>query len=98
MIVLIRSEKLLGYAKEDVASQMIKAVANGDVELADDYYSSLKGEHIGSPLLPEATLILALSHMYYEEYLLTEYFLDEYTKRYATLNQKEEADLEQGQD
>jgi len=74
-------------------SQMIKAVANGDVELADDYYSSLKGEHIGSPLLPEATLILALSHMYYEEYLLTEYFLDEYTKRYATLNQKEEADF-----
>jgi outer membrane protein assembly factor BamD len=74
-------------------SKIIKSISDSDLELADDYYSSLQGEHIGSPLLPEATIILAISHMHYEEYILAEHFLDEYIKRYATLNQKEEADF-----
>ena len=74
-------------------SKIIQSVSNGDLELADNYYSSLQGEHIGSPLLPEATIILALAHMNFEEYLLTEHFLNEYVKRYATSNEKEDADF-----
>lgn len=74
-------------------SKIVKSVSNGDLEKADKYYSSLQGEHIGSPLLPEATMMLALAHMYYEEYLLSEHFLDEYIKRYATPNEKEEAEF-----
>lgn len=74
-------------------SKITQSVSNGDLERADSYYSSLQGEHIGSPLLPEATIILALAHMHHEEYLLSEYFLDEYIKRYATPNEKEEAEF-----
>lgn len=74
-------------------SKMIEQVSNGDIERADEYYSSLQGEHIASPLLPQATMILAIAHMYQEEYLLSEHFLDEYIKRYATSNAKEEADF-----
>lgn len=74
-------------------SKITQSVSNGDLERADGYYSSLQGEHIGSPLLPEATMILALAHMHHEEYLLSEYFLDEYIKRYATPNEKEEAEF-----
>jgi len=74
-------------------SQIVKHVSQADLERADNYYSSLQGEHIGSPLLPEATMILAIAHMYYEEYLLSEHFLDEYIKRYATPNEKEEAEF-----
>ena len=74
-------------------SRIVESVSNGDLEMADNYYSSLQGEHIGSPLLPEATIILALSHMNFEEYLLTEHFLNEYVKRYATSNEKEDADF-----
>jgi len=74
-------------------SKITQSVSNGDLERADGYYSSLQGEHIGSPLLPEATMILALAHMQHEEYLLSEYFLDEYIKRYATPNEKEEAEF-----
>lgn len=70
-------------------SKIISSVANGDIEKADNYYSSLQGEHIGSPLLPEATLILALAHMHYEEYLLSEHFSNEYMKRYANANERE---------
>lgn len=74
-------------------SKIVEQISNGDLERADGYYSSLQGEHIGSPLLPEATMILAIAHMYYEEYLLSEHFLDEYIKRYATANEKEEAEF-----
>ena len=73
--------------------KIIEHVASGDLEKADNYYSSLQGEHIGSPLLPEATMILAIAHLHYEEYLLSEHFLNEYIKRYATLNEKEAAEF-----
>jgi len=74
-------------------SKIVEVISQGDLEQADSYYSSLQGEHIGSPLLPEATMILALAHMNYEEYLLSEHFLNEYIKRYATANEKEEAEF-----
>ena len=74
-------------------TNIIESVANANLEKADGYYSSLQGEHIGSPLLREATLILAVSHMYYEEYLLSEHFLNEYIKRYANPNEKEAAEF-----
>jgi len=73
--------------------KIIDSISNGDVDKADDYYSSLQGEHIGSPLLPEATMILAIAHMHYEEYLLTEHFLNEYVKRYANENEVEYAEF-----
>lgn len=73
--------------------KIIEYISKGDLERADGYYSSLQGEHIGSPLLPEATMILAIAHMHHEEYLLSEHFLNEYVKRYATINEKEEADF-----
>jgi len=73
--------------------KIIESISEGNIDKADDYYSSLQGEHIGSPLLPEATMILAIAHMHYEEYLLTEHFLNEYVKRYANMNEKEFAEF-----
>ncbi len=70
-------------------SKVIESISSANLEKADSYYSSLQGEHIGSPLLPEATMILAIAHMQEEEYLLGEHFLNEYVKRYATPNEKE---------
>ena len=74
-------------------SKLVQSVSHSELEKADNYYSSLQGEHIGSPLLPEATMILAIAHMHFEEYLLSDYFLDEYIKRYATENEKEQAEF-----
>lgn len=73
--------------------KIIESISHANLEKADNYYTSLQGEHIGSPLLPEATMILALAHMEHEEFLLAEHFLDEYVKRYATPNEKEEAEF-----
>ncbi len=69
--------------------KIIKSIGNGDIDQADDCYSSLQGEHIASPLLPEATMILAMAHMHFEEYLLAKHFLNEYAKRYADENEIE---------
>jgi len=69
--------------------KMIAAVSSGNLEKADSYFSSLQSEHIGSPLLVEATLIMAQAHMAYEEYLLSEHFLDEYNRRYASREGRE---------
>lgn len=73
--------------------KIVESTLEGNLDKADDYYASLQGEHIGSPLLPEATMILAIAHMYEEEYLLSEHFLDEYEKRYATENDREYAEF-----
>jgi len=73
--------------------KMISAVSTGNLEKADSYFSSLQSEHIGSPLLVEATLIMAQAHMAYEEYLLSEHFLDEYNRRYASREGREYAEF-----
>jgi len=74
-------------------AKIVESISDANLDKADNYYSSLQGEHIGSPLLPEATMILAIAHMHYEEYLLTEHFLNEYVKRYANENEKEFAEF-----
>ena len=68
---------------------IVKAISNSNMDKADSYYASLQGEHMGSPLLPEATLMLAIAHIHTEEYLLSEHFLNEYIKRYANANERE---------
>lgn len=73
--------------------KIVESVSQEDLDRADSYYASLQGEHISSPLLPEATMILAIAHMQVEEYLLSEHFLDEYVKRYANENEKEFAEF-----
>lgn len=72
--------------------KMIAEISNGNLEKADDYFSSLQSEHIGSPLLPEATMMIAIAHLQYEEYLLAEHFFDEYIKRFATPEEREYAE------
>ena len=97
IIVLFSScaKELEEYNKPAVYwySKIIESISDGNIDKADNYYSSLQGEHIGSPLLPEATMILAIAHMHYEEYLLSEHFLNEYVKRYANSNEKEFAEF-----
>lgn len=63
--------------------QIAKEIKAQDLEKADGFYTSLVSEHIESPLLPEAMMMLANAHMQEEEYLLANFYLDEYLKRYG---------------
>ena len=63
--------------------KIAESITQSHVDKADDYYISLKSEHMLSPLMPTAIMMLAYAHMQKEEYLLAGYYFDEYNKRYA---------------
>lgn len=63
--------------------EIIKNIKDVNLEEADNQYTSLSSEHVSSPLLPEAMMMLAQAHMQEEEYLLANFYLDEYIKRYG---------------
>ncbi|MBL0687544.1 MAG: outer membrane protein assembly factor BamD [Sulfurospirillum sp.] len=71
--------------------EIIKEIKNFDLEEADNLYTSLSSEHVASPLLSEAMIILAQAHMKEEEYLLANFYLDEYIKRFGTTQKSEYA-------
>jgi len=69
--------------------KLVHSIWAKNLEKADEFFISLESEHISSPLIPEAMLILAQAHMDTEEYLLANFYLDEYIKRYGSRNNKE---------
>ncbi len=68
--------------------KMMKKVASGNLEKADNLFTSLESEHISSPLIPQAMMILAQAHMDAEEYLLAQFYMDEYMKRYGSFKNR----------
>jgi outer membrane protein assembly factor BamD len=70
-------------------SEMVKAIVNDDLEKADEQYTSLSSEHVASPLLGDALIILAQAHMDDEEYADANRYLDEYIKRFGTTAKNE---------
>ncbi len=93
----------IGCTKNEEATQNNKSalywykkiateVGNYNLDKADSYYLSLKSEHIRTPLLPSSIMILAQAHMQEEEYLLANFYFDEYNKRFATSDGREYAD------
>ena len=64
-------------------NKMMKQISDGDLDEADDTYSSLESEHRNSPFIPSAMLILVNAHIDEEEYALANFYLDEYIKRFG---------------
>ena len=63
--------------------EILKEVRLGNLDKADEAYTSLSSEHVASPLLKESLLILAQAHKEHEEYIMANFYVDEYTKRFA---------------
>ncbi|CAA6801922.1 MAG: Unknown protein, partial [uncultured Sulfurovum sp.] len=70
---------------------IVKEAASVNLDKADNLYISLKSEHSRSPLLPTATMILANAHMDDQAYIMADYYLDEYLKKYASSSRIEQA-------
>ena len=85
LIVGCSSKNEAEYNKSDIYwyQKMIYYISVDDLDKADEYYTSLQSEHFASPLLKEATLLMAQAHMDSDEYLMAKYYLDEYKKRYG---------------
>ena len=73
--------------------KIASSISRGSLDKADSYYISLKSEHMRSPLMPTAVMMLAHAHMNEEEYLLANYYLDEYNKRYGEEQTREYTDF-----
>jgi len=69
--------------------KIAESISSANMDKADEYYISLKSEHMLSPLMPTAIMMLAHAHMQEEEYLLANYYFDEYSKRYADEGDRE---------
>jgi len=64
-------------------NKMLKQISSGELDGADDTFTSLESEHKHSPLLSSANIIIAKAHIDSEEYELANYYLDEYLKRFS---------------
>lgn len=102
LLVVIISIFAVGCSNKDAVTEydkpaiywyknIVKNIASSNFDKADNYYISLKSEHMRSPLLPTATMLLAQAHMQDESYLMSDYYLDEYLKKYASGSQIEQA-------
>ncbi|MCH5313882.1 MAG: outer membrane protein assembly factor BamD [Helicobacter sp.] len=100
MCVLFSIFMFFGCAKKEVEynkpasywyESMIKEINFSNLEGADGFFASLQSEHMNSPLLPEAMLILGEAHMEKDEYLLASFYFDEYLKRYSSLENQDYA-------
>jgi len=65
-------------------NKMIQQISNYRLDEADETYTSLESEHRRSMLLPSALMIIANAHIDDEEYMMANYYLDEYIKKYST--------------
>ncbi len=69
--------------------KIAKSIASGNMDKADAFYISLRSEHMRAPQIPTAIMLLAHAHMHDEKYLLSNYYLDEYNKRYTQSQNRE---------
>ncbi|WP_172197598.1 outer membrane protein assembly factor BamD [Campylobacter sp. RM16188] len=82
--------ELYNLTPEEWYSQIVADIKDRDLESADKHYTSMSSEHVASPLLEQILLILSQAHANEEEYLLANFYLDEYIKRYGDNGPKTE--------
>ncbi|ASM35326.1 tRNA (guanine-N(1)-)-methyltransferase [Campylobacter sputorum subsp. bubulus] len=88
-----KSDEIYNLSPDAWYSLIIKDIRDRDLESADKHYTSMQSEHVASPLLETILIILAQAHMEDEEYLLANYYLDEYIKKYGDYKKTEYAEF-----
>ena len=75
-------------------NSIYKNVTQNNLDTADDRFTSLEIEHPNSQYIPSDLLILSKAHLDNEEYQLSEFYMNEYEKRYANRYEKEWAEYQ----
>lgn len=88
-----KSNEIYNLSPDAWYSLIIKDIRDRDLENADKHYTSMQSEHVASPLLETILIILAQAHMEDEEYLLANFYLDEYIKKYGDYEKTEYAEF-----
>jgi len=68
--------------------QIVKYINQGNLDKADESFSSLEAEHINSPFLETAILILIQTHIQIENYLIADYYMNRYNRLFGTKESK----------
>lgn len=85
------SSDLFNLSPEVWYAHIIDDIKSGNLKDADNHYTSFSSEHVGSPMLEQATLIMAQAHINEENYAQANFYLDRYIKRFGTSNKIEYA-------
>lgn len=88
-----KSDEIYNLSPDAWYSLIINDIKNRDLDKADKHYTSMQSEHVASPLLEPILIILAQAHMEDEEYLLANYYLDEYIKKFGDYKKTEYAEF-----
>ncbi len=75
-----KEEKPYNKSAQKWYDEIGRDLSHGELEKADKKYLSLRSEHMSSLLIPISMIVLAQAHMAEQEYLLANYYLDEYIK------------------
>jgi len=92
LIILITLFLFIGCADKHKFNQtdefwykeVIRFIGNRDMDKADESFSSLEAEHINSPLLETATLLLIQAHIKQENYILSNYYMNRFNTLFGT--------------
>ncbi len=69
--------------------KITKAIATNALDDGDDFYVSLASEHRLSPYTKSAILLLANSYMQNEQYIMANYYYDEYLEKFSNSQMSE---------
>ena len=86
-----KSDKLYNIPPQEWYSHILNNIKLNQLKKADENFVSFSSEHINSPYLEQIMLILAKVHMEKEEYLLANYYLDFYIRKYGDFEKIEYA-------
>lgn len=86
-----KGSKLYNLPPQEWYSQILDNIKLNQIKKADENFVSFSSEHVNSPYLEQIMLILARVHMEKEEYLIANYYLDSYIKKYGDFEKIEYA-------
>jgi len=70
-----------------IHSKIYKAINTNYLDEADNLFLTLEAEHPGSIYIKTDLMSLYLAHLKYEDYELAKFYLDQYEKRFASLEE-----------
>ena len=70
-----------------IHEQIKKDLNNASLDNADNDFMSLEADYPGSPYIKSDLLALYLAHLQSKDYILAKFYLNQYEKRFASINE-----------
>lgn len=75
---------LFNLTPDEWFAQVLSDIREKNLDAADEHYISFAAEHINSDYLPQLVLILANANVDEEKYVMANFYLNEYIKRFGS--------------